>query len=241
MKKFFLTFISLFAAFTGFSQMETTGIIQGAVIDKNGNPLPGALVKASGGAETVLVESDGSFVLEVPIWLKSATASYPGLRSSTKKVDFTKPMIFKLSSQNKGKFINITVGPTVSLNSGDASAVFALMGGTLNNWGWYAKLGAGIGEEWQYGIQAVAGVTKHIFKSMYGFFGLGYGGYFNENKVWHITHYDYFGSQWWRGAAIDGGLIWRTGSHFNIGYNLTVNTDFKAGSITNSISLGYVW
>ncbi|WP_417471148.1 carboxypeptidase-like regulatory domain-containing protein, partial [Leyella stercorea] len=40
---------------------QSTRIIKGAVVDKNGNPLPGATVEATNGAESTTVDADGTF------------------------------------------------------------------------------------------------------------------------------------------------------------------------------------
>lgn len=57
----------------------TTKIITGVVVDGEGVPVAGAFVNATYGAETVETGSDGSYSIEVPVWLKCLTASYPGL------------------------------------------------------------------------------------------------------------------------------------------------------------------
>lgn len=74
----------------------TTKIITGKVVDKTGEPLPGALVSATGGAETVATEADGTFTIEVPVWLKNLTASYAGHFETTQSVKKKKEVTFKL-------------------------------------------------------------------------------------------------------------------------------------------------
>lgn len=82
MKKFIFAIIMAVAAFGIQAQdtEKTTKTVTGAVVDDNGNPMPGALVEATGGAESVTTDADGTFTLEVPVWLKSLTATYPGLK-----------------------------------------------------------------------------------------------------------------------------------------------------------------
>lgn len=237
MKKLLFSMVSLFVAFSAFAQTETTGIIKGAVIDKNGNPLPGAMVQSTGGAETVLVESDGTFVLEVPIWLKTVSASYPGMGVKKQKVDFNNQMLFKLSPRTKFGFINLMGGWAICADDTQANApIIGLMGGYLDTWGVYGKIGipAG-GEDLFSGIQAIVGGIKHIYNGLYGYVGLGYGGYLDWD-YWDVEGY------WTPGMAFDGGFLMKIGKHFDITLGLTVNTDFDYGtSVTPTLSLGYVW
>ena len=66
---------------------ETTIILKGAVVDKNGNAIPGATIEATGGAENTMSGPDGTFTLEVSRWLKSITVSYEGKHEKKIKVD----------------------------------------------------------------------------------------------------------------------------------------------------------
>ena len=68
------------------AKAQSTKEVKGVVIDKNGNPLPGAKVQATGGAETAVTDADGTFNIEVSRWLKSLTATYPGMISKKAKL-----------------------------------------------------------------------------------------------------------------------------------------------------------
>lgn len=74
----FITSASLFGQSYNNGQV-TTKIITGIVVDRVGEPIEGAYVNATNGPETVETGSDGTFSIEVPVWLKSLTASYYGL------------------------------------------------------------------------------------------------------------------------------------------------------------------
>ncbi len=126
------------------TKSATTKIITGAVIDKNGNPVPGATVKATGGAETVVVDADGTFSIEVPVWLKSLTASYPGLGETKMKTNALNQMVITLKSRNRTYgFVNVVgqirtqVGSTYHV---PAQGEFGVMGGAYRSWGGYLKV-----------------------------------------------------------------------------------------------------
>ncbi len=80
---------------------QSTRVITGAVIDKNGNPLPNALVEATGGAESVITDADGTFSIEVPATLKSLTAKYSGFKEKKIKLKEANQVIFELSPEEK--------------------------------------------------------------------------------------------------------------------------------------------
>ena len=249
MRKLVLFLSCIFIAVSVSAQTETTGVIKGAVIDKNGNPLPGATVSATDGAETTLVESDGSFVLEVPIWLKSVTASYPGLSSKKRKVDFNNPMVIKLRKKPFTGFINFVGGVNFIpyYKKVQYGTWLGLMGGIMGNWGAYAKIMFPVSSPGNPHFSAILGANKHIYKSIYAYFGVGVGevneGY--KDYKWDNTNDKYIFDYRFRtytSMAIDGGLMFKVGKHFNITAGLTLNTDFcNDVNYMPSISLGYVF
>lgn len=96
----------MFACVLSMSAMaQATRTIKGAVIDRTGNPLPGATVEAKGGAESTTTDADGTFSMEVPIWLKSATAKYSGYKDQTKKVGMG-DLLFEMSPGKNGRVYN---------------------------------------------------------------------------------------------------------------------------------------
>ena len=75
----------------------TTKVIKGQVLDKDGQPVAGALVEATGGAEQTLTDQNGNFMFEVPKHLLSVTASAQGYKSQDMKVKpKNNPIVFKL-------------------------------------------------------------------------------------------------------------------------------------------------
>lgn len=131
---------------TSADRQATTRIVRGAVIDKNGNPIPGATVRATGGAEMTVTDADGTYSIEVPVWLKSLTASYDGMMDKKLKLTPAGTTIFTLKpgrGQTYG-FINL-VGTQVWQVSSKTKGVPAqtqlgLMGGAYRNWGGYLKV-----------------------------------------------------------------------------------------------------
>lgn len=122
-----------------------TRVIKGAVIDKNGNPLPGATVRATGGAEVATTDADGTYSIEVPFWLKSLTASYPGLRDQKLNTTDKTVTIFTLKPLYRTYgFVNLMfanvwqVNPTGGYN--DKVQQLGIMGGAYRKWGGYAKV-----------------------------------------------------------------------------------------------------
>lgn len=232
------------------AQTETTRTIHGAVVDKNGNPLPGAVVSAEGGADTSIAESDGTFSMEVPVWLKKVSASYGGYVKRTLKTNFDKEMIFKmrkLAPTPGGYFINVVGGAVIPWQTEDTKAYFGIRGGHLSNWGWYAEIGY---DTLGKGIQATAGGIRRIYGPAFFYLGIGYGKVSEYGDK--FTGYDDEGHsiyEWGprrnNAMAFDGGFMFKIGKHFDLSFGLTFTTDFYAEldyvDFTPKISLGYVF
>lgn len=98
MKKVILSLLMMGATVMAFGQ--TTKIVKGVVIDKNGNPLPGATIEATGGSESTESATDGTFSIEVSRWLVSLTCSYPGIGKKTVKLDKeNKELVIKMKGE----------------------------------------------------------------------------------------------------------------------------------------------
>ena len=235
MKRLYILLITTMFAVAAAAQ--TTQTVHGAVIDKNGNPLPGAEVFATGGAETTVTDADGTFTLEVPIWLKSITARYAGMDDKKLKTNFNGSMLFTMSPTFKNAwFLNLVGG--VDIEDGyDSSGRLGIMGGRLGKWGYYGKISFPLGgpEEYGYGIQATVGAIKHINRSFYAYFGAGFG----SSHDWYYSPY-YFECWASGGVAIEIGGIMRIGNHFNVcaGYLMTVVAGI--GHDVN-VGIGYVF
>lgn len=61
MKKLLLSGILLLAGVTGVSAQN---VVNGTVIDNEGNPIPGAKIEVVGSTESTITELDGTFRLE---------------------------------------------------------------------------------------------------------------------------------------------------------------------------------
>jgi len=152
MKKFIFTFALL--AITFAASAQTTRVIKGVVIDKKGNPLPGATVNATGGSDMATVDADGSFSMEVPIWLKSLTAQYAGMKDKRIKIKGD-DIVFRMKpNYNKQWFIIANYSRLISggynrsyvrgYETYDYSAnMGGLMFGQIGEWGWYGKFNCG--------------------------------------------------------------------------------------------------
>ena len=137
---------------------QTTRVLKGAVIDKDGNPLPGATVNATGGSEVTTVDADGSFSMEVPIWLKRATAQYAGMKDKTLKIKGD-DLIFRMKPDKRKQWFIIAnysrivsgnysktmyYGYTENFRLDYSGNMGGLMFGRLGKWGWYGKINVGL-------------------------------------------------------------------------------------------------
>jgi len=196
MKKLILMFAVV--AMSIAASAQTTRVIKGAVIDKNGNPLPGATVNATGGSEVTTVDADGSFSMEVPIWLKSVTAQYAGMKDKKMKIKGD-DIIFRMTPNGvKQWFLIANYSRVVSGNyhsfwySGGSYSVSydysgnmgGLMFGRIGKWGWYGKFNVGLVE--------ADGLGTYTYSS-YNYGSSGYSTYTNtyhgdyEKVLWTVT------------------------------------------------------
>lgn len=123
--------------------MAQTREIKGAVIDKNGNPLPGARVEATGGAENTVTDADGTFSLEVSQWLKSLTVSYPGMRDKKMNIRNKSNVLLTMHQNDTHWFANAIYQYDLNLKN---SSVGIMGGQAFDKWGWFVKAYYDIGE-----------------------------------------------------------------------------------------------
>ena len=184
---------------------QSTKEIKGAVIDKNGNPLPGAVVEATGGAESATVDADGTFSMEVPVWLKKVTARYASMESKTKKIK-NGDILFELSPKKNKWFVSL-VG-SFDLNSTEMGRI-GVMAGYVRSWGGYVKVAPTIYED---GIELpaiTAGVVKSLSNTVNLYLGLG------------LMPYEYYEYDRWDdwvdyGLGIELGTIINLSDRFNL-------------------------
>lgn len=235
MKK--ILFITLF--FSGMlmgAHAQSTKEIRGFVIDKNGNPIPGAKVQATGGAEMTVTDADGTFSMEVSKWLKSLTATYPGMKSKKAKLKEQNAVIIKLTKNNNQWFVQ----GIAQYEWSHSVPSLGVMGGMLGNWGWYGKAVIDLTkpsksgyESYVHGISwsASGGVVKHLYDKFYLYAGAGLGS--SRHFYTHsITYSNYISSDFLAysdlsfGLILDAGLIYQYKKlNFNIGFSYSSDFD----------------
>lgn len=244
MRKIFLMLALVLASTAAMAQ--STRIIKGAVVDKNGNPLPGATVEATNGAESTTVDADGTFSLEVSRWLNTATARYAGMRKKTLKVQ-DGDMVFRLSPKYEMDwFLNVVAGVVTLDRTYDeydmlpnTTYSLGLMGGFLGkNWGGYTKLlwilnSSDVSEP---AVPTVTiGATKRVFSFMHAYAGAGYG---KLNGVDEVYRHDVSNSD---AMAFDLGAIFRVKKHISANVGISWVTDFDQANYYFSAGVGYVF
>ena len=228
MKNFF--FILAFCCLGSISALaqSATKVVKGAVVVKKGNPLPGAIVEATSGAESADVDADGTYSIEVPIWLKSLTARYAGMKSQKKNLNGQdKDIIFWLRPESKGKwFVNLET------SLGPISKRVGFMGGYLGKWGGYAKLLPTFGyEKDTNGVPAfILGAIKRIKSPVYAYLGLGPApaGYYDHDEKW-----------WYIGGMFEAGLIFNIKEKINISAGYSYSSDFFDAEHEFHFGVGY--
>lgn len=238
MKK--LLFMLVVACSSVIALAQNTRVIKGAVVDKNGNPLPGAVVEATNGAESTVVDADGTFSLEVPIWLKSITAKYAGMRDkklSTNRNDH----VFYMSKKTQGHwFANLSYGACIDRDDYYYSRI-GVMAGYYASWGAYAR----IMPSTVTGIPSVSvGVMKNIKNRVIPYLGLGLTEGLEYCPEYSWSYYDYYSKTYkqvrydgyWSGyitGQVDIGALVNVSSkfHINVGYSISfrLNHEFIVG------------
>lgn len=84
MKKLFLSSILLLA---GSMTLFAQNVINGTVVDKDKNPVPGAKVEVVGSTESTITELDGTFRLETQSPARKVKVRYVGMQSKTQEVE----------------------------------------------------------------------------------------------------------------------------------------------------------
>lgn len=194
---------------------QNTRVITGGVVDKYGNPLPGAKVEATAGAESTITDADGSFSIEVSRWLKSLTATYPGMKTKEKNLrSDNNEVVFTMLKEGKGWFVNTLY----QYDANHKTGAFGLMGGQLGEWGWYGKfmmelinLPESLKVEADPNPMISIGVIKGISSQFYSYFGLGYSKCFF--KEWPLGYSD-------DSLLLDLGFMYNANRvNFNLGFS----------------------
>lgn len=197
---------------------QSTKVITGAVIDKNGNPLPNALVEATGGAESVTTDADGSFRIEVPFWLKSLTAKYAGLKDKKIKLNHSNQIIFEMKPEKKGSWFLDAAYAIAFMAGGETFYRAGLMGGYLGKWGGYARVMCNFGHDTKKAPSATAGVIKQVAKPVYLYLGAGYANVYGES-YFSGSFSSYYFDDYEPGGMFEAGAIFNFNKvNFSVGY-----------------------
>ncbi len=209
---------------------QNTKVITGAVIDKYGNPLPNALVEATGGAESVTTDADGSFRIEVPIWLKSLTAKYAGVNDKTIKLNHRNQVIFEMKPKTGSWFLDLAY--SANFGAPHYYSGLGLMGGYLGNWGGYAKVTLALGtDDYDALPSATVGVIKKVATPIYLYLGAGLSPAFCMDDYYE-EYWDYTYS-----AMVDIGAIYKINKiNFGIGYSIAIA---RHNNHSLQLSVGY--
>lgn len=231
MKKFILSLLFAGVSLTSFAQ--TTREVSGAVIDKNGNPLPGAKIEATGGAESTVTDADGTFHIEVSRWLKSLTATYPGMSKKKMKLGYQNEMLFEMKpAVNLQWFVNLQGQYDPAYANGGVGVMF----GQVGKWGWYARIlqdVVGYKGNSELGAPAVSvGVIKRIIPNLFGYTGLGYGTgyeleyYYDEYHVEPAANVDLGLIACFKHICLNLGLSLRAGPEPEIGLGINLGVGY---------------
>ena len=243
-KLFFVILFCLCGCLATFAQ--TTKVISGAVIDKQGNPLPGAMVAVPNGADGAVVDADGTFSIEVPIWSKSLEAQYAGMKDKKMKIK-DEEMIFRMKPAAKNQwFINAVCDLGVfAYERGNVH--LGLMAGYLGKWGGYLKVAPSlVGDELLKGDlvglpSVTAGVTKRFCNWLHMYLGLGAAPYwYCGDWGWDPDSAEYGWLYEDRGYsfAFEVGFMIKPTKHFNINVGFYCNDLFWA-TTGPQFGLGY--
>lgn len=214
---------------------QTTKVVKGAVIDKNGNPLPGAVVEATGGAENTVVDADGTFSIEVPVWLKSLTAKYAGMKDKKKNINGNN-MVFEMRPNSSNLFANLVT--SYACFGDDVEENYwrlGVMGGYMDNWGGYAKLMFPLADGCEKIPSVSLGVIKRISKDTNIYLGAGYAS---------VPDYCYYCEEYEDSEdalMLELGAIFILSDKINMNAGFVYNTDdeFNCNSFEIQLGIGY--
>lgn len=231
-----------FLLLTGFVCLSAQNVVSGTVVDRDGNPIPGAKVEIPGSTESTLTELDGTFRLETAHPARMVRVYYVGMVSKTQKV--TPDMLIRLSQENwwnrepqKAEWLIAVQGAFP--DDGIENPSFGLMLGKVKRLGWYVK---GVyrpskstecdyvnywttGKEKRGYYAATAGVIARLNCPIHFYAGVGYA---NRKVAWELADGSYAKQCWdsYSSVAIDCGLM------------LKINRFFINGGTIMSVSDG---
>lgn len=246
MKKLLLTSLFLLA---GFICLSAQNVVSGTVLDKDGNPVPGAKIEIVGSTESTLTELDGTFRMETQSQARKVKVYYVGMQT---KVQTIKPeMVIKLANTNwwnrePQKYSWLVSVQGAFPESGVKNPSFGLMLGRVKEIGWYVKgvYSAGESTDGDYGTyypegsdtgidywttgkdkrsfySATAGVIVRLKSALHVYAGAGYA---NRQVAWQLADGSYAKHTDYSksGVAADCGLMLKIGK-FSINGGTIIN------------------
>lgn len=210
----FLLTISIISTLCSFAQ--ETKIVTGVVLDSKGNPLSNATVKAFGSSEQVVTEPNGTFCIEIPMWINQISASYVGKKDKKVLIVPSEPCVIELKKKRGYWFIDGVY--TGNFKADKYYSRAGLIGGYLDEWGGYAKVLLSFGARGFVTPSVTAGCVKSIVKPLYFYIGAGYTTVFEDlDFVWYYPSRD-------DGVMFDAGFICKIGTlNINLGYSFCSN------------------
>lgn len=171
MKKLFLSGILLLA---GTMTLSAQNVVNGTVVDKDRNPIPGAKVEIVGSPESTITELDGTFRLETQAPARKVKVRYVGMQSKTQAVE---PNMLVTLTSSKIMW-NIKAGLGLANFRGDADDTSMKLGWKIGvgmeiplagNWLLmpsleYKQKGYKLTEEEDYGYKDEEKVTMHYLQ-----------------------------------------------------------------------------
>ena len=211
-------------------------ILNGTVVDRDGNPIPGAKVEIVGSTESVITELDGTFHFDIQNPAKKVQVFYAGMQTKTQTI---KPdMVIKLSKTNwwnskPEKYSWLINIQGAFPESGIENPSFGLMLGRVKTLGWYVKGVYSPGKStdgdyvsypddsdqisyWTTGkdkcsfYAATAGVLVRLNSPIHLYAGAGYA---NRKVAWELADGTYAKNTEYSysGVAVDYGLMLKIG------------------------------
>lgn len=227
--------LSLFLVATTLA-LKAQNVVTGTVVDRDGNPIPGAKVEIVGSTESTITELDGTFSIATKSPAEKVRVLYGGMQTKVKKV---KPdMVIKLRettwwNRKPEKYDWLISVQGAFPESGVKNPSLGLMLGRVKNIGWYVKGVYSPGKStegdyvaypddsdmisyWTTGkdkrsfYAATAGVLVRLQSPIHAYVGAGYA---SRKVAWELADGTYFKNTEYsyNGFALDYGLMLRVG------------------------------
>lgn len=227
--------LSLFLWFT-ILMLKAQVVVTGTVVDRDGNPIPGARVEIVGSTESTITELDGTFSFTLSSPVKKVRVLYGGMQTKEAKIE--PDMVIKLSkttwwNRKPEKYDWFVSVQGATPESGIGHPSFGLMIGRVKTLGWYVKgvyspsestegdyvsypVGSDKMSYWTTGndkrgfYAATAGVLIRLQSPIHAYAGVGYA---SRTVAWELADGTYFKNTEYSysGMTLDYGLMLRIG------------------------------